>query len=202
MNYLAHIFLSGDNPEIRIGNFIGDYVKGAKHERYTQGVQKGILLHRKIDSFTDSHHLVKKSSNLLRHSYNRYSGVVVDVFYDHFLAANWDRYSDEPLSKYVTGVHSMLMKNYFKLPGEVRSFLPFLIKSRRLENYQHLDGVEKALTIMTKYTSMPPYVEFAMNQLNVHYDEFQHDFDLFFGELQTMVALELNEQHFSLEQSL
>jgi acyl carrier protein phosphodiesterase len=191
MNYLAHLYLSGNHPEIQMGNFIGDYVKGSRHDRYTGLVQKGILLHRKIDAFTDRHPRVKMSGDHLKLQYNRYSGVVVDLFYDHFLADNWTSYSDIPLQKFVSSVHMMLMKNYFRLPGEVRSFLPFLIKSRRLENYRHPEGIERALTIMTQYSSLPSHVDFAMDQFRIHYNDFRDDFQSFFEDVRVMVDGEL-----------
>lgn len=194
MNFLAHIYLSGNIPEVQIGNFIGDFVKGNKYLRYSDQIQKGIILHRKIDSFTDKHQIVKQSSSLLRDKYKRYSGVVIDLFYDHFLAANWHLYSNEPLAEYVTRIHKLFIKNYFKLPGEVKSFLPFLIRNRRLEHYQHTHGIEKALAIMTQYTSLPEHVDFAMLQLKNHYDEIQNDFMIFFDDIRNMVAKELNGQ--------
>lgn len=191
MNFLAHIYLSGEDKNIMLGNFIGDYVKGKKYENYADPIQKGILLHRKIDYFTDKHPVVKKSSQLLKPKFNRYSGVVIDLFYDHFLASNWANYSSQPLNKFAANFHQLLIRNYFKLPGEVKSFLPFLIKNKRLENYQYIDGIEKSLSIMTKYTSIPSHVHFAIQQLSVHYNEFQDDFNLFFNDVQEMVSEEL-----------
>ena len=198
MNFLAHIYLSGNNPEIQIGNFIGDYVKGKKYENYPDLIQKGILLHRKIDDFTDRHPKVKKSSELLKENYGRYSGVIVDLYYDHFLAANWEQFSNQTLRDFVTRIHRLFLKNYFRLPGEVKSFLPFMIQSRRLENYKSFDGLEKALTIMTNYTSIPPFVSYAMSQLDKHYDEFHNDFFSFFEEVKQMALSEINGYAFKL----
>lgn len=193
MNFLAHLYLSGKSPEVILGNFIGDYVKGNKYERYPLNVQKGILLHRKIDSFTDSHPLVKQSAARLQSRYRKYSGVVVDLFYDHFLAANWDLYSSQSLSDYVSGVHKLFLKNYFKLPGEVKQFLPFLIKSRRLETYRHLDGIMRSLNIMAGYSSLPAETDFAMQQLTLHYQDFESEFLCFFEDLRLEVAKLLDE---------
>jgi acyl carrier protein phosphodiesterase len=154
-------------------------------------VYKRQLLHRKIDHFTDRHPLVKQSSARLNSRYKRYSGIVVDVFYDHFLAANWLNYSNTPLSSYVTKTHRLLLANYFKLPNEVKRFLPFLIKSRRLETYQHIAGIERSLTIMSGYSSLPDQTNYAIDQLTAHYDLFQEEFSQFFPELQEMVTHEL-----------
>ncbi|MBN2166508.1 MAG: DUF479 domain-containing protein [Marinilabiliaceae bacterium] len=191
MNYLAHIYLSGNNNDIKIGNFIGDFVKGRQYEKYSELIQKGILLHRKIDVFTDTHPVVKKSASLLKEGYNRYSGVVVDLFYDHFLAVNWSDYENVSLSEYVSNIHNLLIKNYFRLPGGVKSILPFLIRNRRLENYRYINGIEKSLSIMTRYTGMPPQVDFAIRQLELNYNVFQSDFRIFFDEVRSMVSCEL-----------
>src|SRR5450432_1821563 len=92
MNFLAHLYLSGDNPQVMIGNFIGDFVKGKNlTERFDTDVAKGIALHREIDWFTDTHIVVKQSKDRLRPKYRHYAGVIVDIFYDHFLAKNWDK---------------------------------------------------------------------------------------------------------------
>jgi acyl carrier protein phosphodiesterase len=92
MNFLAHLHLSGNNPNIMLGNFMGDFVKGKSYrQQYEPEIIKGIELHRSIDEFTDSHPVVTESKNRLRPTYRHYSGVIVDVFYDHFLAANWNQ---------------------------------------------------------------------------------------------------------------
>lgn len=192
MNFLAHLYLSGDHPDIRLGNFIGDFVKGRQYERYPLMVRKGILLHRQIDAYTDVHPMVKNSKTHFQDHYKRYAGVVVDLIYDHYLASNWNSYSMQPLPQFVSQVHALLMKNYFRLPGEVKQFLPFLIQSRRLENYKHFDGIERSLTIMTRNSSLPDHVHYAMNQLHRHYGELEHEFTLFFNDVKQMVNQELS----------
>lgn len=191
MNFLAHLFLSGSDPMVRIGNFIGDHVKGRMHQNYAPGIQKGILLHRKIDRFTDVHPLVKQSAARLSAKYGRYSGIVMDVFYDFFLANNWSLYTDEPLHQYVSGVHRLLMVNYFKLPAEVKRILPFMVKSRRLESYATYQGIERSLSIMSNYSSLPDQTQWAMVQLRHHHDLFNEEFLLFFDELRAMVKDDL-----------
>ena len=191
MNFLAHLYLSGNNPEIKIGNFIGDFVKGNRYNDYADNIKTGILLHRKIDSFTDTHPCVKQSTQRVKEKYQRYSGVVTDLFYDHFLAVNWMDYSNQPLSEYVSEVNTLLIRNYFKLPGEVKRFLPFLVKSRRLETYQTAEGIRRSLTIMTNHSSLPDHVDYAMAQLEKHYEDFDRDFKTFFAEVKTMTDVAL-----------
>jgi acyl carrier protein phosphodiesterase len=190
MNFLAHLYLSGSDPDIRLGNFIGDFVKGKQYLNYPEPIQSGILLHRTIDAFTDSHPVVHQSMQHFREQYRRYSGVVTDLVYDHFLAANWHRYSPQSLADFVAEINRMLMRNYFKLPNEVKGFLPFLVRSRRLETYQTLGGIERSLTIMTNHSSLPHHVAFAMQQLEQHYSELQDEFFSFFEDVRLMAEEE------------
>jgi acyl carrier protein phosphodiesterase len=193
MNYLAHLYLSGNDPHVRIGNFIGDYVKGNSYDKYSPGIRKGILLHRRIDEFTDKHPVVKQSAAKLYDHYGRYSGIITDMFYDHLLAAGWDNYCKTGLSTFVTDVHKLLIFNYFKLPARVKGFLPFLIKNRGLENYQYISGLRRALTIMSNRSSLPSKTDTAIKILEEHYDEFRTEFNTFFPEVISMSQKFLNE---------
>ena len=186
MNYLAHLYLSGSDTDVKVGNFIGDYVKGNRFTRYAPAIQKGILLHRKIDAFTDLHPVFRGSSKLFQPMYRRYAGVVTDIVYDHYLAANWEQFSSQPLKNFVTESHCILMSHYFSLPGTVKQFLPFLIKSRRMEHYQSLHGVEKTLRIMAGHSSLPNHADWAMEQLDLHYTQLKGEFFEFFKEVSEM----------------
>ncbi|WP_439181822.1 ACP phosphodiesterase [Carboxylicivirga taeanensis] len=191
MNFLAHLYLSGDEPHVQIGNFIGDHVKGRDYEKYPPLIKKGILLHRQIDYFTDTHPVVKKSSQRLSERYGRYAGIITDVFYDHFLGVNWSQYSTLPLGKYVTSVHRVLLRNYFTLPGAVKRFLPFMVKSRRLEGYATKEGIRRSLQIMANYSSLPEETDWAMQQMDKHYLAFNDEFKVFFEDVRQMAANEL-----------
>jgi len=188
MNYLAHLYLSGDDSGLLVGNFIGDYVKGRQFTRYTGTIQQGILLHRHIDTFTDCHPEVLKSAALFKEGYHRYAGVVCDIVYDHFLAANWSNYSNIPLHDFVNRAHRILLRHYFSLPLKVKQFLPFLIKSRRLENYQYLEGVEKTLRIMSSHSSLPDKSDYALEQLQNHYTDLQQQFFKFMPSIEASVT--------------
>lgn len=180
MNFLAHLYLSGSDPDVRLGNFMGDFVKGSRYLDYPPGIRHGIQLHRRIDAFTDGHSVVKQSIQRMKQPYDRYAGVVVDLFYDHFLAALWENYHHQSLSDYVTIINRMLVKNYFRLPGEVKRIVPFMVQSRRLESYQTVEGIARALTIMTRHTSMPDRVEAAIVRLQDDYIPLREEFTLFF----------------------
>jgi acyl carrier protein phosphodiesterase len=187
MNFLAHLYLSGDSDPVKIGNFIGDYVKGKKYLNYPLDIQKGIILHRSIDHFTDCHPIVSESSNRFREGYNRYSGVVVDVIYDHFLAKNWQEYHSKELKIFTSSTHEVLIKKYLVLPLRVKKFLPFLIKSRRLESYATLDGIHRALEIMSNHTTLPNKADYALGVLESQYEALEEEFKTFFPDIMEMV---------------
>nr|WP_158027219.1 ACP phosphodiesterase [Labilibacter marinus] len=174
-----------------IGNFIADYVKGKQLERYTPEIQQGIRLHRKIDAFTDKHEIVKRSTARFKPCYQRYASVVIDVVYDHYLAKFWNNYSDAELNQYVTEVHNYFLKHYFTLPNRVKGFLPFLIKSRRLETYKHMWGIERSLAIMANHSSLPAKSDCAIKVMEEQYDEIHHEFDAFFVDMRNMVQSEI-----------
>jgi len=192
MNFLAHLYLSGDSDPIRIGNFIGDYVKGKKYLNYPIDIQQGIILHRSIDYYTDCHPIVSESAKHFREGYNRYSGIVVDVIYDHFLAKNWEKYHHKNLRDFTNAIHTLFIKKYLLLPLRVKQFLPFLIKSRRLESYATLEGIHRALEIMSNYTSLPNKADYALQVLESDYEALEAEFSHFFPELMGMVQKEYN----------
>src|SRR5436190_22096246 len=108
MNYLAHLYLSGDDPMIMIGNFIADHIKGKQFDLYSKEIQKGILLHRSIDTFTDQHPLVEQSKLLLRPHFHKYAPVIADVFYDHFLAKDWKNYHPQSLENFAQHAYQLM----------------------------------------------------------------------------------------------
>ncbi len=201
MNYLAHLYLSGPEPGVRVGNFIGDYVKGSNYNRYSHNIRKGIILHRQIDTFTDKHPIFRESSHRFKPMYQRYAGVVTDIIYDHFLAVTWDKFSPQSLKSYVSESHRILMAHYFSLPGTVKSFLPFLIKSRRMEQYKTLEGIEKTLRIMSGHSSLPDHTNWAMEQLNINYTQLSIEFLQFFEEINEMSKTYLNSDPFFEQQA-
>ena len=111
MNFLAHLYLSKNNKNILIGNFIADAVKGSDFKKFPEEIQAGILLHREIDNYTDTHLIVRNSKRRLNLHYRHYKGVIIDIFYDHFLAKNWHQYSETPLAVYAENVYGFLQEN-------------------------------------------------------------------------------------------
>jgi acyl carrier protein phosphodiesterase len=173
MNYLGHIFLSGENELLMVGNFIADYVKGKNYLKYPAEVQKGILLHRSIDQFTDNDQYWKSIREMIRPVYNRYAGVASDLFIDHFLAVHWNTYSQYPLHVYSKWTHAVFLRNYSLLPERVKGFLAYLIQHKRLLSYSGIKGIEESLYIMSLRTSLPDKTGEAINLLTEHYEEFE-----------------------------
>lgn len=183
MNFLAHIYLSGKDENLLLGNFIADMVKGRQIEKYSPEVVKGIRLHRKIDEFTDSHPYVARSKDRIREKYRHYSGVVVDMYYDHFLAINWKDYSDEQLETFVENAYNVLLRNYIMLPSRAKFILPIMIGSNWLVNYADLKSLQRHMEGIARRTSFHSGMEDAVTDLKIHYDEFRQDFADFFPEL-------------------
>ena len=107
MNFLAHIYLSFDDDMITLGNFFADHIRGNKFKHFPVQIQRGIQLHREIDTFTDSHPIAKQSSKRLHKNYSHYSRVIVDIYYDHFLAKHWSDYSEVSLKEYVENFYQL-----------------------------------------------------------------------------------------------
>ncbi len=193
MNFLAHIYLSGDDPEIAIGNFISDSVRGKKYKSFPVGIQKGILLHRKIDTFTDAHEIFRKSTKRLHKKYSHYSGVIVDIYYDHFLAKNWKDYSDKPLEEFTFEFYKVLIDNYDLLPARVQNLTPYLIKDNWLLSYATVEGISRVLNGMSKRTKYKSNMEMASEDLLEFYDIFEKEFKDFFEELMKFSNVKLKE---------
>ncbi|WP_423818704.1 acyl carrier protein phosphodiesterase [Salinimicrobium sp. TIG7-5_MAKvit] len=184
MNFLAHIYLSGDDEDLILGNFIADSIKGRKYLRYPHGVQKGILLHREIDSYTDSHPIVKRSTAKLHKNYSHYSGVIVDIFYDHFLASRWEDYSSVPLENFVSNFYKLLQQRFDLLPAPIQNFLPYMVSENWLLSYGSIEGIARILFQMNIRTKNIVQMDKAVNDLKEHYHDFSNDFQEFFPELQ------------------
>lgn len=184
MNFLAHLYLSGENPGVMIGNFIGDFVKGRNlTERFDADIVRGIELHRGIDDFTDKHPQVRLSKKRLQTKYRHFSAVIVDIFYDHYLAAGWSRFHPLPLNVFAAQAYEILESRRSELPPEVNAMLPYMIRGNWLVGYSYVEGIEKALGGMARRTKFDSRMEEAAADLREHYAEFSREFDAFFPEV-------------------
>ncbi len=191
MNFLAHIYLSGSSDLIKIGNFIADGVRGNQYLSFDFEIQKGIVLHRAIDTYTDEHPLFRKCTKRLHSHYHHYSGVIVDVFFDHFLAKNWNYYSEESLEDFVQNFYISLTTYEMHLTEKAKMMQPYMIKQNWLLNYRSIDGIEKILTQMDRRTKNVSMMRNSVTELKHYYSEFEQDFTDFFEELRTFSSKKL-----------
>jgi acyl carrier protein phosphodiesterase len=197
MNFLAHIYLSGHNELLTIGNFASDGVRGNKYKTYPIAMQAGILLHREIDTFTDAHPVFRRSTKKLHKGYSHYSGVIVDIFYDHFLAKNWSRYSEIPLDIYIQNFYKSLNNHLSILPPRFQNLTPIMIEGNWLLSYATIDGIQSVLNGMNRRTKNRSKMNEATKELELFYHKFEEDFTEFFSELiefSTKKRLEIEKQ--------
>ena len=193
MNYLAHIYLSDEDDQIKIGNFMADAVKGNHYDQYSVGIQVGIKLHRFIDSFTDSHPVYRQSKHRLHDKFGHYAGVIMDIVYDHFLAKNWIQFSTIELEDYADNFYNLLQTNYDILTDKTQNSLPYMIDNNWLVSYKSLAGLELILFQMDYRTHNRVNMPSAMEELQKYYIEIENEFFLFFNELQEKSKLELEK---------
>ncbi len=193
MNYLAHIYLSGENNLVTIGNFIADGIKGKDYEYYPKDIQIGVLLHRNIDTFTDAHKTVRKSTKRLHKKYSHYSGIIVDMLYDHFLAKNWKKYCDIPLKEYAESFYDSLETHYEVLPIRIQKMMPYMLTDNWLVSYASIDGITRALEGMNRRTKNKSGMNEAVNELEEFYEAFENEFTIFFDELMEFSKNKLKE---------
>lgn len=166
-----------------IGNFIGDFVKGKDFERFENEIKQGILLHREIDRFTDAHAVVKRSKRRLQPRYHHYAPVIVDIYYDHFLSANWNNYAKSDLLTYTKDFYDLTEQFMTTIPSKAIHMLKYMKSGNWLYNYQYIEGIEQALKGMSTRTKFESGMEHGGQDLRKNYELFQEEFELFFPDL-------------------
>ncbi len=184
MNYLAHLYLADPADDSLIGNLLGDFVKGRPGERYSDEIVAGILFHRKIDAFADAHPTMRISRGRIAPRMSRFSGIIIDVCYDHFLAKHWNRYSDQDLTAFVQHAYQVLQKNHPILPGRLQRILPYMISENWLGRYIELKSVGVTLDRITRRLTHGERFKGSIVEVNKHYADLESDFLNFFPELQ------------------
>jgi len=187
MNFLAHIYLSGNHEEIMVGNFIGDYVKGREYLYYPDQIRKGIMLHRYIDTYTDRHPVPKKSQQRIQDKYHKYSSIVIDIFYDFFLASRWNDFHPVELEKFVDDVFLVLKKYYYDFPQGIKNWFPNFLRNNWLLSYSTIEGIERVLQRMSSRTSLPNHTDFAIEVLRLEENEMRKEFNEFFSSIKAYV---------------
>lgn len=184
VNFLAHFYLSGNNSDLLVGNYIADAVKGSRFNNYPPGIRKGILMHRHIDHYTDTHEIVRLSTHRLRADFRHYAPVIVDVFYDHFLAVKWNTYNNLDLRDFAIDVYEKLEAAKEFLPDKPAQMLPYMKKYDWLSSYAYIEGIHQVLNGMSRRTPYVSGMERASFALKEHYSAFEQEFDLFFPKLE------------------
>jgi acyl carrier protein phosphodiesterase len=187
MNWLAHLFLSEPNVENRLGNLLADIVKGSARQGLNSNILRGIECHQVIDKFTDCHLVVQRSKERISSGYRRFAGVLVDVFYDHFLAKNWSKYSKVTLDEFTAEIYESFQAYQGQIPIAVREVITRVAVEDWLGAYRNVLGVENTLGRISKRLSMRRNRTFLLNlavsELTTHYDALEYDFLEFFPEL-------------------
>jgi acyl carrier protein phosphodiesterase len=183
VNFLAHLFLSGNVPELLVGNLMGDFVKGKLDGSFPPGIEQGILLHRGIDSFAGRNPHFIRSKRRLDQRFGLYRGVLVDLFYDHFLAAHWEDYADRPLSVSITDAWQILRRRTEILPERFRRIMPHLFEEW-LPSYREISGIGATLGRMSRFRiKRANRLAEGIEELRRHYGELDADFLQFFLEM-------------------
>lgn len=195
MNFLAHILLSGKRPQLQFGNFIGDGVKGHAYTHYPPEICKGIVLHRAIDDFTDTHPLIKEEVDRMRPYFGRYASVLLDVFLDYLLASHFEQFSDKTLSRFSRSFYGVLVRYYLLLPPRFKRFIWHFIATNRLSKYQTKAGLRDSLYLMTSGQRVPISVDVAMKYLSENEERMWLFFQPFFDEMATFVRQRIEEMN-------
>jgi acyl carrier protein phosphodiesterase len=198
MNYLVHFLLAGDDEELRLGDLLGDFVKGRverfAHEGLTARMRTGIQMHRTIDAFSDRHPSVQRSKRILTPEYGRLSGVIVDVFYDHVLARRWREHHHWPLPVYSQDVYRTLRGNLHRMPAAVHPLIDAMSRGDWLREYATQRGIERALHGMAARHPVAAEIGTAGRLLSDHFDHFSADFDEFLPDLRARCAEFLSQR--------
>lgn len=189
MNFLAHAFLAGPDPADRLGGILGDFVKGPLPAGLPPAVAAGVALHRRIDSFADAHAAFRQSRARVSPQRRRYSGIMVDLFYDHFLALHWQNHSAQPLEEFTAEIYALLAAHAELLPPRLTRILPFMQADDWLASYRELESVGTALDRMAeRRLTRPNTLGGSVGELAARYGEFEQDFLAFIPDAQAFSA--------------
>ena len=183
MNFLAHVFLGRAQPSAIVGQLCGDFVRGSKLEGFSAPVQAAIRHHRSIDSYTDRHDTNVAARELFAAPHRRFAGIIVDVVYDHFLALDWDTYSDVPLDQYVDLVHESLASHDSMLPDNLKRFAPILRSEKILQNNRHRSHIDLTLQRLSQRRQSLLPLATAAPFMWQNEAALKQGFDAFFPEL-------------------
>jgi len=202
VNYLAHLYLAAlpadlskrpaslanGTDESLVGSLLGDFVKGDGYDDYSTGIRQAILLHRQVDAYSNTHPVYRRSKRRIHSSYRHTKGILVDLFYDHFLARNWDQYAAEPLPAFTSRVYRALTAHLDILPHRLQSILPRMAAEDWLLAYGDISNIGHALAGLSRRLSRENELHKGLDELQANYGELEGDFRAFFPEIVDYVA--------------
>lgn len=183
MNFLAHLFLSCEREFLIVGNFMADFIRNRDLVSLPGSIIEGVHLHRKIDSYTDNHPVVRQAMRRLYPNHHKYASVVIDVFYDYFLAKNWERYSDRSLLAFTDETYRVLLRNKEIMPPFLQQRLEMMVEDDWLIIYTHVEGLNRTFRRLQRRVSRPELLEGATNTLLKYEEELDEEFQLFFPDV-------------------
>lgn len=183
MNFLGHFYLSDHDAGLVVGNFIADFVKGSRYKEYPAEIARGIVMHREIDAYTDSHPVARISKKRLFGKYRHYAPVIVDLFYDHFLAKNWTNYSETPLEEYSRNIYRLIELQWNILPPASQYMFPYMKNHDWLVRYAKPEGIDRSLKGLARRTLPSSRMEEAAAELLVWERQFEEEFTTFFSDI-------------------
>ncbi|WP_312556555.1 acyl carrier protein phosphodiesterase [Empedobacter brevis] len=185
MNFVAHQYLSFGNHSLQIGNLLGEIVKGKQYLSYDDEIQKGILLHRTIDTFTDSHDIVKQSSSYFHDTQHKFAPIIIDVIYDYFLIKYWNDFSETSFEQFKSACYQLFNINYDSFPKKLQETIFYLLKYDWFENYSTIEGVQKTLKGIGSRTKFQNNLHEIIPVFEKNYSHLENDFLNFFPQLQS-----------------
>ena len=190
MNYLAHCLLSCSEEDLLIGNFIADSIRNKDLDALLPRVRDGVYLHRKIDSYTDTHAMTRLGTARLHASHGKYASVIIDIYFDYLLVKNWERYTSQDLGEWTQNIYEILQRRKADIPLKMRKNLPFMIKDNWLMRYGTEEGLRFTFDKMKSRLKYPEMFDGATDNLLNNYDAFEKEFHQFFPEVVAYVDSE------------
>jgi len=194
LNYLVHLYLAGEDPDLQLGGLMGDFVKGPISSEYPEKLALGLLLHRRIDTLSQNSPHTRQSRQRLHPKYSHGRGIIIDIFYDHFLASSWQDYSPEPLESYASKFYRLLQARHAQLPASLQQIAPQMIEHNWLVSYQHRAVVSRALHRISQRLSRQLPLAEGVEDLAIHEASFNQDFRGFMTEATDFVAQEFGHE--------
>lgn len=190
MNFLAHLYLTKDYPaEVAVGNFLADAVKGRKAlSGFPELIQTGIRIHRQIDHFTDTHPAYRQGTKRLFPNYGKFAGIIMDIFYDHVLANNWNRYCNRSLDSFAQAQYGLITTHWNHLPQRTQLWFHYMVDNNLLVNYARESVVELVLHRMDKRLGSTSGMGQAIHELKAYKSDFTTEFDIVLKDLQTHLS--------------